>query len=93
MQIVNPAFGMPTDAGEALSLNAVDWANAPIALFSNSKPNAKALLEGVRESFAAKRGINNIEHVYKDSASQPAPGDVIEDVATKYKAAILAIAD
>ena len=74
-------------------LQVLDWLKDPIALFSNSKPNARLLLEGVRESLGAFRPIENIEHVHKDSVSQPAPPDVIEHVAKNYRAAILAIAD
>ena len=71
----------------------VDWLNDPIALFSNSKPNARALLEGVRDSLTAFRGTDNIDYVYKESVSQPTPTDIIEHVAKNYRAAILAIAD
>ena len=93
MQIVNPAFGRSASGGEALSNASVNWTTDAIALFSNSKPNARELLDGVRGHFARFRSVENINYVYKDSASQPAPEDVIEHVAENYKAAVLAITD
>ena len=93
MQIVNPVFGRSASGGESLSNSAVDWSRDTIALFSNSKPNARELLDGIRDHFGASRSTDNIDFVYKDSASQPAPDDVISHVAANYKAAVLAIAD
>ena len=55
--------------------------------------NARELLDGIRDHFGAFRSTDNIDFVYKDSASQPAPDDVISHVAENYKAAVLAIAD
>jgi hypothetical protein len=93
MLIVNPAFGHAIDGGEQRAREAIDWRNDPVALFSNSKPNARELLEGVRASLASFRRTDNIDHVSKDSVSQPAPGAVIEHVANNYRAAVMAIAD
>ena len=93
MLIVNPAFGHASGGGEQRAREAVDWHNDPIALFSNSKPNARELLEGVRASLGAFRRTDNIDYVSKDSVSQPAPDTVIEHVANNYRAALLAIAD
>ena len=93
MLVVNPTFGRSLSGGETISLLPVDWREDAIALFSNSKPNAKDLLEGIRAKLGAFRRIDNIDFVYKNSASQPAPADVMKNVAGKYKAALLAIAD
>ena len=93
MRIVNPSFGLDAGGGESLIAEPVDWSKDPIALFSNSKPNARPLLEGVRDSLGSFRTIDNIDHVQKDSVSQPAPIEIIEHVAKNYRAAILAIAD
>ena len=93
MRIVNPSFGLTAGGGEQVTAGEVDWLKDPIALFSNSKPNARLLLEGVRDNLGAFRTTDNIEYVQKDSVSQPAPPDVIEHVAKNYRAAILAIAD
>lgn len=93
MLIVNPAFGHARGGGEQRAREAIDWHTDPIALFSNSKPNARELLEGVRGRLAAFRRIDNIDYVSKDSVSQPAPAAIIEHVASNYRAALLAIAD
>ena len=91
MRIVNPTFGTASAGGEQVGIASVDWQRDPIVLFSNSKPNARELLEGVQDRVGLAAG--NVEFVYKDSASQPAPDDVISHVAENYKAAVLAIAD
>ena len=93
MRIVNPSFGASSAGGEQVSLHTIDWARDPIVLFSNSKPNARELLEGVRDKLGLTRNVDNIDFVYKDSASQPAPAHMYDEVAKKYKGALLAIAD
>jgi hypothetical protein len=93
MRIVNPGFGRSESGGEQLANIAMEWRTDAIALFSNSKPNARELLDGLRAGLGGHRSVDNIDFVYKDSASQPAPDDVIEHVAANYKAAVLAIAD
>ncbi|NKC11431.1 MAG: hypothetical protein GKR94_04260 [Gammaproteobacteria bacterium] len=93
MLIVNPSFGQQAGGGEVIERQAIDWRKDAIALFSNSKPNARELLEGIRASLAPQRSIDNIEYVAKASVSQPAPDEVIEHVAGNYRAALLAIAD
>ena len=93
MRIVNPSFGLSATTGEKIALKPVNWATDAIALVSNSKPNARELLAGIREKLGATRMIDNIDFLSKNSASQPAPKDVIEEVAAKYRGALLAIAD
>ncbi len=93
MRIVNPTFGRKAPSTEQVAVDAVDWRRDPIILFSNSKPNAKELLEGVRDSMGAYRATDNIDYIHKDSPAQPAPPAMIDALATKYRAALLAIAD
>jgi thioredoxin reductase (NADPH) len=93
MRIVNPAFGQEAPSAERVGANAVDWKHDPIILFSNSKPNAKELLEGVRDQMGAYRATDNIDYAYKDSAAQGAPDGMYDELATNYRAALLAIAD
>ncbi|MGK0171543.1 MAG: hypothetical protein ACI9W2_003273 [Gammaproteobacteria bacterium] len=93
MLIVNPTFGRVTAAPEQLKAGSVDWSSEPIALFSNSKPNARELLNGLRTHLRPAGNSDNLGMVYKDSASQPAPDDVLAHVAENYRGAILAIAD
>jgi hypothetical protein len=93
MRIVNPSFGVSVAGGEVIATRPIDWRADPIVLFSNSKPNARELLEGIRRRLGEMRPIENIDHMHKNSASQPAPAALIEQVAAKYKGALLAIAD
>ena len=93
MRIVNPSFGVSATSAEKVALKPVNWATDAIALVSNSKPNARELLAGIREKLGATRQIDNINFLAKNSASQPAPKDVIEEVATNYRAALLALGD
>ncbi|MBG06117.1 MAG: hypothetical protein CMM59_18820 [Rhodospirillaceae bacterium] len=95
MRIVNPAFGLE-EGGDNMS-NAVDlstdWFKDGIAIISNSKPNARELLEGVKEQMGVYRSTDNIDYYFKDSAAQPAPEALYDEVAAKYKGAIVALAD
>ena len=94
MRIVNPSFGQALAATERVATGAVDWRRDPIILFSNSKPNARELLGGLRSKLGQVRPLDGIDFVYKDSASQPAPVAILDElVAKKYRAAILALGD
>jgi thioredoxin reductase (NADPH) len=93
MRIVNPSYGVNTAEGEVLDGKPLDWLADPIALFSNSKPNAHELMDGLKARLAADRPVDNIEFVSKPSASQPASADLIDEVAQKYRAALLALGD
>ncbi len=93
MRIVNPTFGLSAASGEKVALKPVNWKTDAIALISNSKPNARELLAGIREKLGATRQIDNIEFHAKNSASQPAPKELIDMVAAKYRGALLALGD
>jgi len=93
MRIVNPSYGIAPQGEGAATAGTVDWVNDPIVLFSNNKPNARALLEGVRDRLASVRRIDNIGYVMKASASQPAPPETINEIARKYRIALLALGD
>jgi hypothetical protein len=93
MRIVNPSFGLAATTTEKVVAGKVDWKKDPIALFSNSKPNAKELLEGLKAKLATVRNVDNVELIYKDSASRPAPADIIQQAGHKYRAALLALGD
>ena len=96
MRIVNPSFGLE-DGDESRSTENVtvsaDWSKDPIAIMSNSKPNARELLEGVREKMGAYRSVDNIDYFFKDSAAKPAPAALYDEIAQRYKGAIVALAD
>jgi hypothetical protein len=93
MRIVNPSFGVAPAGAEQTIVRKVDWSSDAIVLFSNNKPNARELLEGVRAKLGAMRRIDNVDYIHKDSASQPAPPAMIEAAAQKYRAALLALGD
>lgn len=96
MRIVNPSFGVqPETMGETGARPAVvtDWLKDPIAIISNSKPNAQELLMGLRDAMGQFRSVDTVDYLFKDSAAQPAPPELIEAVAAKYKGAIVALAD
>lgn len=93
MRIVNPSFGQAVATGEKTKAGAVDWRRDPIVLFSNSKPNARELLEGLKGKMGGIRATDNIDFVWKPSASQPASPELLDKVAHKYRAALLALGD
>ncbi len=93
MRIINPSFGIAPAATETIKIGPVDWKRDPIAIFSNSKPNAKELLEGLRDKLGTVRPTAGIDFFYKESASIPAPAALIDKVAQKYRAALLALGD
>jgi hypothetical protein len=93
MRIVNPTFGTAPQGEGTVTAEPVDWATDPIILFSNNKPNAKELLEGVRDRLSAIRRVDNVDYIAKSSASQPASPEVINDLARKYRIALLALGD
>ena len=96
MRIVNPSFGLE-DGSENLSntveTGSTDWSQDAIAIISNSKPNARELLEGVRDKMSVFRATDNIDYFFKDSAAKPAPDALYAEIADKYKGAIVALAD
>ncbi len=77
MKIINPAFGLQPQSAEAAKAAAAptDWLNDPIAIVSNSKANAQALLEGVRRLMGEFRPVDNIDYFYKNSAARAARPD------------------
>ena len=93
MRIVNPSFGIAPASTEKVKSGAVDWRRDRIALFSNSKPNAKELLEGLKGKLGSVRALEGIDFFYKDTASRPAPPETIDKVVLRYKAALLALGD
>ena len=96
MRIVNPCYGLepatPDDRPGAVAPR-IDWSSDPIAIISNSKPNARELLEGMRQLMSEFRGTDNIEYHAKTSAAFPAPEAMNAAIAARYKGAILALAD
>jgi hypothetical protein len=93
MRIVNPSFGIAPQTEGTASAGPVDWTNDPIILFSNNKPNAKELLEGLRGRLSAVRRVDNVDYIAKSSASQPAPAGMINELTRKYRIGLFALGD
>jgi hypothetical protein len=93
MRIVNPTFGTAPQGEGTVKAAPVDWANDPIILFSNNKPNARELLEGLRDRLSTIRRVDNVDYIAKSSASQPAPPGMINDLARKYRIVVAALGD
>jgi len=89
VRIVNPTYGVSAVGGEAKVGAPIDWMTDPIALFSNSKPNARELMDGLKAKLSDVRSIDNIEFIYKPSASQPAPAETMDEVVQRYRAALM----
>lgn len=93
MRIVNPSFGIAPQTEGTATAGPVDWVNDPIILFSNNKPNAKELLEGLRGRLSAIRRVDNVDYIAKTSASQPAPAEMINEISRKYRIGLFALGD
>ena len=66
MRIINPAFGLEEDGdnqSQAVEL-LTDWKTDSIAIISNSKPNARELLEGVKAQMGVYRSTDNIDYFF-----------------------------
>ena len=73
MRIVNPAFGLEEggdNMSKAVELS-TDWFKDGIAIISNSKPNARELLEGVKEQMGVYRSTDNIDYSSKTARRNP----------------------
>jgi hypothetical protein len=94
MRIVNPSFGIaPKESQAATDRPPVNWLTDPIVFFSNSKPNAKELMAGLKIKLATIRDVANVDFTWKPSAGIPATREAIEAAASKYRIAILGTAD
>ena len=96
MRIVNPSFGIEEGSenrSNGVEKGSTDWSRDAIAIISNSKPNARELLEGVRDKMGVYRSTDNIDYFFKTTSSKPAPEELYNEIAGKYKGAIVALAD
>ncbi len=96
MRIVNPSFGLEAgseDWGKSVEKGLTDWSRDPIALISNSKANARELLEGLRDQMGVFRSTDNVDYFSKSTSSKPAPEALYDEVAKSYKGAIVGLAD
>lgn len=96
MRIVNPSYGLEAvneERSNAVEKGTADWNRDAIAIISNSKANARALLEGLRDQMGVYRSTDNIGFFSKPTSSKPASDELYDEVARNYKGAIVALAD
>ena len=51
------------------------------------------LLGGLKAKLGQIRSVADVDFISKDTASRPAPAEMIDKVALKHKAALLALGD
>ncbi len=93
MQVIDPTSGALAASLGIVQAKSFDVSSDALVMFSNSKPNAPELLHGMRARLGALYGRDDIGYVKKDSAGLPAPKSLIEDVASKYRVAVIALGD
>lgn len=93
MRIVNPTFGYLSHKADPAARQQDDWRTAPICMFTNSKPNATELLNGIREQLSARFQRTDIGFAAKQNAARPADPDTIDWLAQQYRIVVLAVGD
>lgn len=92
VRIVDPTYGVPTEE----DVTPVAGNGAPteaLCLFSNSKPGANDLLNGIGTRLARERGMAGIGFASKPNAAAAADTATIDRVAERYRMAVVAIGD
>ena len=90
MLIVDPTQGRAPLDSEAAGAADSPRLEGRVCLFSNSKPNAAELLAGVAAGVPELHGAPLLA---KRHASLPAPVEVLDRIADKYDAALVALGD
>ena len=84
MRIINPTFGVAAAGGAKVALKPVNWATDAIALVSNSKPNARELLSGIRDKLGVEpQDVLDLNHVFRQRGYR-------KDMGVKGAVAVLA---
>jgi thioredoxin reductase (NADPH) len=93
LRIVDPTSGVLPAEEEAGSLagGTADWTE--IALFSNSKPNATELLQGMGERLKEHWQLADLGFASKPNASAAADKDTIDWLAQRYRMVLVAVGD
>lgn len=92
VRIVDPSFGIPVDEDVTPVARDGEPAGA-LCLFSNSKPGANELLNGIARRLEAERGMAGIGFDSKPSAASAADTETLDRLAQQYRRAIVAIGD
>lgn len=64
-----------------------------VGLLSNNKPNSEMLLRGVVDLLKEKYQVKEVVEANKGSHRIPAPKDMLEDLATRCDAVVVATAE
>jgi len=92
VRIVDPTSGTTADE-EAAAVAAGPAPAGTLCLFSNSKPGATDLLQGVADRLVAERGFGDVGFASKPNAAAGAQSDVLDHLAEQYRMAVVAIGD
>ena len=90
--VLNPAAEGKI-AGQKLAPRLSDLRGVTVGLIDNHKRNADVYLEELAGLLKEKFGVARVINYKKDSQSIPAPGEVLDDLASQCQAIIHAVAD
>jgi len=95
MRIVDPTYGTAPRAvtEPAPGPRAIAPATTGLCGFSNSKPGAHDLIEGVLSRLRDRHPIGGTGFASKPNASVAARSEVLDHVAEQYRMAVVAIGD
>ncbi len=90
--VLNPA-AEGTIASQKLAPRLNDLKGVTVGLIDNHKRNADVYLEELAGLLKDRFGVARVINYKKDSQSIPAPGEVLDDLASQCQAIIHAVAD
>ena len=89
--LINPT-GTPRERPDDAQVELPDLSGRTVGFFSNNKPNATAVLGRVAEALNERFAIR-VRHYTKQSPSVPAPTDLLDDMARRCDAVVVASLD
>jgi len=92
MDMVDPS-GRSVAASKALAKRPASLTGVVVGLLDNSKPNARALLDGVGQALRERFGAREIRLWDKPGSSRAAATEVLDDIAAACDVALTASAD
>ena len=93
MRIVDPTYGTASRTAPEPAAPPPTPATAGLCGFSNSKPGAHDLINGVLARLRDEHAIGGTGFVSKPNASVAARSEVLDHVAEQYRMAVVAIGD
>ncbi|MCV2488301.1 NAD(P)/FAD-dependent oxidoreductase [Geodermatophilus sp. YIM 151500] len=93
LRVVDPTHGVPPadEAAAMASGGTADWSQ--VALFSNSKPNATELLQGLGARLQEHWALPELGFASKPNASVAADKDTIDWLSERFKMVLVAVGD